>query len=181
MVDSRERSKPRERHHRASSVTGSLLVSQAKRSVVQGAVVLSKEVLDRAKEHADAYYSRMEKVEFCENDVYVSSVPRWMPAASTWFPTAALAALGYERVPGEGLELIATVGVDTHDDHVHGPAFILVLSNDHLKFRQGNVSHQTLPGEWFVFDDRRWHSVTSSNKKAKTYLCVSVGLRQLST
>ena len=126
--------------------------------------------------HAAAYFSAAQREEFCGNAVYVDSVPDWMPLTETWFPVTALAALGYERAPGEKFQLLATVGVDAHTDHIHGPVFILVLSNDYLKFRQGRNSHETLPGEWFVFDDRLLHSVSSSHKKATTYLCISVGL-----
>lgn len=146
---------------------------------VQGAIALSHYVFARAAQQAADYYLQAEKAEFCGDDVYVASAPPWLPDVRTWFPAAAVAALGFERVPNEAAQLIATVGVDSHDDHIHGPAFVLVLSNDGLKFRQGRQSHETCAGEWFLFDDRRLHSVLGRSKKSTTYLCVSIGLRSI--
>jgi hypothetical protein len=41
-----------------------------------------------------------------------------------------------------------------------------VIHNDGLKFRQGRVSHAPKAGEWFVFDDRKLHGVSSGKGRA---------------
>lgn len=146
---------------------------------VQGRVELTSSVLQAAETHAKAYFSRVKREGFSGDNVCVSSAPRWLPSPRSWFPTRAVADLGYERASGQDFNLLATAGVDLHDDHIHGPTFVLVLFNDRLKFRQGRQSHETLSGEWFIFNDKQFHGVSEINAKATTYLCVSIGLQLL--
>lgn len=99
---------------------------------------------------------------------------------ASWFPTVALAAMGLERGKAAH-EFLATVGIDAHQDHIHGPVLIWVLHNDGLTFKQGKVSHKTAAGEWFVFDDHQNHGVKECKKCKKdgAYLCWAVPLQRI--
>jgi hypothetical protein len=98
-----------------------------------------------------------------------------MRGCQSWLPVTELKALGF-RVSGSAKQqLLATVGVEAHVDALHGPVLIVALYNDGLTFRQGREAHKTQAGEWFVFDDRKPHSVRET-AKSTTYLCWSVPL-----
>lgn len=67
---------------------------------------------------------------------------------------------------GSRSELVVTAGVDQHIDDFHGPVLMVVLHNDGLKFRQGKVSHTPIAGDWFIFNDRQKHGVSSARGRA---------------
>ncbi len=70
-----------------------------------------------------------------------------------------------------------TAGVDQHTDDFFGPVLLVVLHNDGLRFRQGGANHVPVAGDWFIFDDRVKHGVTSARGRA-SFVGWSIPLRE---
>jgi hypothetical protein len=142
---------------------------------LRGELALPPGVLTAAAARAKAHYGKAEAEAFCGDPVEDYRMPAWMSESGAWLPVAELKALGF-RVSGSAKQqLLATVGVEAHVDAIHGPVLIVALYNDGLTFRQGRTAHKTQAGKWFVFDDRKPHSVRETTKST-TYLCWSVPL-----
>lgn len=148
---------------------------------VLGMVALPTCLAAGATQLAARHYREAELDEFSGEAVesYLPEFMEWMADRWGLFPAAELAALGLERCPSGREHLYATAGVDPHVDGMDPAAFLLVLANDGLEFKMGRIRHKTLPGEWFVLDDRKMHEVRGA--KAKTsYLVWSVPLKPVS-
>jgi hypothetical protein len=130
---------------------------------IQGKCDLPDHVVKGAAKLVGEFYESQEESEWSD-PVQTYSEPLWLKrAGAAWRPSAEH--LGY-RPTGKQSELVVTAGVDPHIDDYHGPVMIVVLHNDMLKFRQGKVSRIPVAGEWFIFDDRVNHSVSSGPGRA---------------
>ena len=131
---------------------------------IQGRIQLSEAILVGAKLSGQQAFEEAQRAQFCGDQVEWLPDAKWMPECRALFPRDAVERLGLTKAaaasPGR---FYSTHGVDPHIDG-EGLAFVLVLANDGLKFRQGRVSHVTEPGEWFIFDDRLLHSVKESRR-----------------
>lgn len=146
---------------------------------VQGRIELELSALEAARSLAKRHFAEQAAVDFSGDAVETAPLPDWMPPRTDWFPAEAARALGFEPLSARtvrGEELVMTVGVDAHEDHIHGPVFFLVFYNSGMTFKQGRSSHVTEPGEWFIFDDRRPHLVRET-KRSDTYLGWAVPLK----
>lgn len=149
--------------------------------VVRGRIDLPLQMLTGARRLAQEHYAHCEQEEFSGTAVEDYLFPAWALLRWSQFPYAALAQLGYQPVPSTVAHceaLYATVAAPEHVDDICGPNFILCLHNDGLRFRMGDVEHETAAGEWFLFDDRLAHEVLETDTSG-TYLVWSVGLRPL--
>ena len=144
---------------------------------VHGKIELSRPVLARAEELVKRMYKLAEDADFSEDAVESIVVPGWAPKLESWEPVAHLECLGFRLKPEARMDLLFTVGVDPHEDDV-GPTLALVLHNDGLKFIQGKIRHQTVAGEWFIFDTTKTHEVRES-AKTTGYLCLTVPLERI--
>lgn len=146
---------------------------------IQGRIDLDASVLREAAAFAAAHYQAAEEAEFCGEPVETFSTPSWAPSRVNCLPIDALQSLGFRPVAsGSGEEMVATVGIVQHVDHIHGPVMCLVLHNDGLTFRQGKVSHVTRAGEWFIFNDRANHGVKET-KGDGVYMALVFPLSQI--
>lgn len=143
---------------------------------VLGHVDLGPHVLKQARKFAAEHFTAEEAIEFSGEDVEVFANPIWAPKRESWLPVAELRALGFHAsANGSGEEMVVTLGVDQHIDGVHGPVLCLVLHNDGLTFRQGNVSHRPVAGDWFIFNDRANHGV-KEKKGAAVFVALTIPL-----
>lgn len=131
---------------------------------VLGHVDIPEEFEARFKKIAADYYDDAEAKDFSGDDVEPLALPEWLTRSSecSWFPD--VCPLGFERYGNEEL-LITTLGVDPHPDF-HGAVLMLTLHNDGLGFRQGKARHKPTAGDWFIFNDRANHSMTSAKGKS---------------
>lgn len=131
---------------------------------VQGRVSLPAHIPVHATRLAEEFFSAAEKHGFSGDQVETYSLPRWlMRDGAHWLPDVAHLGLARTSDPGE---LVVTAGVDPHIDDFHGLVLLIVLHNGGLKFRQGRVTNQCDAGEWFIFDDRRLHTVSEASGRA---------------
>lgn len=145
---------------------------------IQGKVALPPKVFLAANALAKGHYLKAEAADFCSDPVEDILFPGWMKSRKSWLPITDLAQLGFAPNWDMRDELLATCGVESHVDYMHGLTFALVLHNDGLSFKQGKVSHTTEAGQWFIFDDRKLHRVRES-KKSTTYLVWTVPLKKV--
>lgn len=113
---------------------------------------------------ADEFFTAQEEHEWSGDQVEMYAEPLWLKRfGAPWRPI--VAHLGLEPT-GKLSELVVTAGVDQHVDDFHGLVLLVVLHNDGLRFRQGKVSHAPVAGDWFVFDDRKRHGVSSARGRS---------------
>lgn len=142
---------------------------------IQGSIQLPDNVCLRASRLAQDLFLAAEAVEFSGDLVETIGLPKWLPNVSEWMPSTAH--LGFLPIDTRA-ELVWTAGIDPHIDAINGPVLAIALHNDGLRFRQGSASHATTPGEWFLFDDRAKHGV-SSRPGRSSYLCLVVPLHAI--
>lgn len=135
---------------------------------ILGSVSLPVHVVRNAAALAEEYFSAAEDAEFCGDPVETYAIPAWAKRDAThWLPD--LESLGLRRAPsgyrGRDELLVATCSVDPHTDD-EGLVLMVVLHNDGLTFRQGRTSHKPKAGDWFIFDDRKPHSVKEADGRA---------------
>lgn len=146
---------------------------------VLGTAALTEVVLRHARELAMAFLADQQASEFSGDLVDTLPLPTWLPELDSWLPRAILDAAGFAPAPDRpGHDLVGTCGVDAHVDDVLGPVLLLCLHNDSLTFRQGRERHRTMPGQFFIFDDRIPHEVRES-RCSTTYLGWAVPLVSL--
>lgn len=145
---------------------------------LQGRIELPDAVLAGAAKLAREHHAQAEADEFCGEPVEDYLFPDWMTDRAGLLPLAELRGLGFEPLGVKHEQLLATVGVDPHEDGIHGPVAIVVLHNDGMRFKQGRQSHKTAAGEWFIFDDSRVHEVRET-AKSTSYVCWSIPLKAL--
>lgn len=143
---------------------------------IQGTVHLADDVLQQARQAALRQYEEAVQNEFCGESVETYALPDWLPPPKAWIPLQELHAAGLEPDAQQQAEMVGTCDVDTHVDNIHGLVLVVVLHNDGLKFHQGRYRHVTKPGQWFIFDDRLPHQVTST-PASTCYLCIVVPLK----
>lgn len=151
-----------------------------RRGEVAGVVDVPTDVAEGAAGVARDFFAKATAEEFSGELVDEVWTTAALPEFSAWFPAEKVRELGFEAATGalSGIQILATAGIDSHVDDIHGYVLIWVLHNDGLAFRQGKVSHVTRAGEWFIFDDRLGHAVRDT-KRSTSYVCVSVPLRAL--
>lgn len=143
---------------------------------VQGHIELPAHVVKGAARLADEFYTAQEEHDWGGDQVETYAEPLWLlGAGATWCPDPAH--LGLAPTGRHG-ELVVTAGVDPHTDDFHGLVLVVVLHNDGLKFKQGRLSYAPLPGDWFIFNDRVDHSV-SSKKGRSTFVGWTIPLQPL--
>ncbi|WP_434716174.1 hypothetical protein [Paraburkholderia sp. A3RO-2L] len=130
---------------------------------IQGTLTIPPQLLMAAKAGGKAAYEEAEREEFCGEPVIWLPEQPWHADCAALFPADAVSALGFELAASGQFRVYSTHGTDPHIDG-EGPCFILALANDGLKFRQGRQSHITNAGEWYIFDDRRSHTVDSTGR-----------------
>lgn len=131
---------------------------------IQGKCSLPLHVIKGAARLATEFFAAQEALEFGGEAVETYAEPLWLKrGGATWRPDVAFLGM---KPTGTQSELVVTAGVDQHVDEFHGPVLLVVLHNDGLKFRQGKNSHVPVAGEWFIFDDRRNHGVSSAPGRA---------------
>lgn len=129
---------------------------------VLGAIAVPADAVRRSAVMAVEFHRNAEAEDFAGEPVETAAVPQWLPAAPSWFPVAAVRELGLEPLfKSSGNELVLTLGVDQHVDDCYGLLFAWVLHNDGLKFKQAGRAYTPKAGDWFVFDDRKPHGVSS--------------------
>ena len=129
---------------------------------VLGSIAVPGDVVRRSAILAADYHRDAEAEDFAGEPVETLAIPDWLPAARSWFPLEEVRALGHEPLfRSSGNELVLTVGVDQHVDDCYGLLFAWVLHNDGLKFKQGGRAYMPKAGDWFIFDDRKPHGVSS--------------------
>ena len=141
-----------------------------------GSVSLPREVEGQAANLARQHFQEALAQDFSGNAVEDYLPPKWMSTRWNWFPFDRVRLLGFEPVAPSGDSVYGTVGVDPHEDEMHGPCFILVLFNDGLRFRMKNQEHVTAAGQWFIIDDFQTHEVEETDDST-TYLVWSVPLK----
>lgn len=137
-------------------------------SLVMGSILgrcdLPAHVKKGADKLANEFFTAQEENEWSGDQVETYAEPLWLKrGGAAW--VSDVAHLGLEPT-GTQSELVVTAGVDQHTDDFHGPVLLIVLHNDGLKFRQGKVSHVPAAGDWFIFDDRRNHGMSSAPGRA---------------
>lgn len=131
---------------------------------ILGRCELPAHVAVSAARLAEEFFTAQEERAWSGEQVETYADPLWLKLdGARWRPSVADLGLG---PTGMGSELVVTAGVDQHTDDCHGPVLIVVLHNDGLKFKQGKVSHAPAPGDWFVFNDRQKHGVSSGPGRA---------------
>lgn len=132
---------------------------------VQGTIALPARLREAAHSAGTQAYLLAEDEGFCGDPVTWLPDDPWHAAAAALFPAEAVRALGFElATKGDSqFRVYTTHGVEPHTDG-EGPCFVLVLANNGLKFKQGKHSHITAAGEWFIFDDRRMHTVKETSR-----------------
>jgi hypothetical protein len=128
---------------------------------VQGFIEVPAALLERAYGAGQAAYEQAVKDEFCGDEVTWLPEEPWQAELEALVPADAVQQLGFELAPKGQFRVYSTHGTDPHTDG-EGAVFVLVLANDGLKFKQGKQNHVTNVGEWYVFDDRRTHTVNAS-------------------
>jgi hypothetical protein len=130
---------------------------------VQGTLDVAEHLRAAAHAAGQVAYAEAERAEFCDDEVVWLPEEDWHHECASFFPDEAVRALGFEPAirPGDQFRVYSTHGTDPHVDG-EGAAFVLVLANDGLKFKQGRQSHVTGVGEWYIFDDARLHTVNAS-------------------
>lgn len=127
---------------------------------ILGRCELPTHVTAGAARLADEFFTAQEEHEWSGDQVETYAEPLWLKrSGATWRPD--VSHLGME-VTGRQSELVVTAGVDQHIDDFHGPVLLVVLHNDGLKFKQGKVSRMPNAGDWFIFNDRKKHGVSSA-------------------
>ena len=126
---------------------------------ILGHLALPARVTDTASALASQAWDAAAAQEFCGDAVETFSLPDGFPQAAELLPPGLLEKYGLAVDHSARQELIATYGVEQHQDHVHGLVLFLVLHNDGLAFRQGKARHTSTAGDFFVFDDRKNHGV----------------------
>lgn len=145
--------------NRTASTRATLVLGE-----VQGRCELPAHVIAGAARLAAEFFTAQEEHEWSGDQVETYAEPLWFKrAGATWRPDVTHLGL---TPTGEQSELVVTAGVDPHTDDVHGLVLLVVLHNDGLKFKQGKVSIAPAAGDWFIFDDRRNHSVSSAPGRA---------------
>ena len=131
---------------------------------ILGRVELPGHVTAGAARLANEFFSAQEDQEWSGDPVETYAEPLWLKrGGATWRPS--VSHLDMEPT-GRSTELVITAGVDQHIDDFHGPVLLVVLHNDGLKFKQGKVVHVPAAGDWFIFDDRTSHGVSSAPGRA---------------
>lgn len=143
---------------------------------VQGKITFDANVIAHARAASAHQYQAASEEEFSGDAVETYALPAWLPPVDSWLPHADLLSLGLVRNPTDEPQMVGTCGIDPHSDCIHGLVFVVVLHNDQLKFKQGRQMHETVIGEWFIFDDRLDHEVRDT-KQSTCYLCITVPLR----
>lgn len=131
---------------------------------IQGRCELPAHVTASAARLADVFFTTQEELEWSGDQVETYAEPLWLKReGALWRPS--VMHLGLEPT-GKQSELVVTAGVDQHTDDFHGPVLLVVLHNDGLKFKQGKISHMPTAGDWFIFNDRLKHGVSSARGRA---------------
>jgi hypothetical protein len=144
---------------------------------VQGSLVVPENVRMAATDAGRREYAEAERQDFCGDPVVWLADAAWHADCAALFPTDAVRALGFELSRTGQFRVYSTHGTEPHIDG-DGACFILVLANDGLKFRQGKQAHITNPGEWYIFDDCRTHTVNSA-KKSTSYVFLHHALKSI--
>lgn len=145
---------------------------------IQGSIELPASLCAQAQVLAKQVLADGEAEDFGGEPVSWLSDKQLIPVCMSLFPTEAVRALGYEPAPGKDAKVYGTYGVGPHEDDVDGIVFIMVLENKGLKFKQKGQSHITLPGQWFLFNDRDTHEV-KEGKNSVAYVFFHVPLRPI--
>lgn len=145
---------------------------------VLGHVALPVSMTETASALAAEAWNAAAAQEFCGDAVETFCLPGDFPSAADLLSRHLLAQYGLAIDPDARQELVATYGVDQHQDHVHGLVLFLVLHNDGLTFRQGKMRHSSAAGDFFVFDDRKSHGVKEISGRGM-YLGWAIPVRQL--
>ena len=130
-------------------------MSRVKAQGVQGQLKLPGSVISGAAELAASFSADITK-----DSIEVYSQPHWLKPIINKF-------LGHNLYiklshTDRDRHLVATMGCVRHIDNWHGNIVMLVLHNEGLKFKQGRSSFAPKAGEWFIFDDRKYHQVIAS-------------------
>lgn len=132
---------------------------------ILGSVALGADIVALACRHAEEVWADAVASDFCGDAVSTFEMPASFPEAAALIPSAPLRAAGFRIDPDGAQQLVATYDVDMHVDNIHGHVLFVILHNDGLRFRQGNVRHIPVAGDYFVFDDRRPHGVAGVKGK----------------
>jgi len=133
-----------------------------------GTIEIDQNSLISAKEFAHEFYKNQESNDFCDDEVDVSSTPKWALQHLDAL-TKSLKFAGYEvsHESTGGFEfdvnfaLVSTCGVESHADELYGECVCLILHNDGLIFKQGREKITAGAGDWFIFNDYKPHQVKS--------------------
>lgn len=144
---------------------------------VQGTISVPEHLRAAALAAGQKAYAEAERLDFCDDEVVWLPAADWHDECAALFPVEAVRALGYELATRacDQFRVYSTHGTAPHVDG-EGATFILVLSNDGLKFRQGKQSHITNIGEWYLFDDRATHTVNAT-RRSTSYVFLHRTLR----
>lgn len=131
---------------------------------VMGRCELPAHVTAGAARLADEFFTAQAEHEWAGDQVETYAEPLWLGReGAPWRPS--VTHLGLEPT-GKQSELVVTAGVDQHTDDFHGLVLLVVLHNDGLKFKQGKISYAPNAGDWFIFNDRQKHGVSSARGRA---------------
>lgn len=156
-------------HHTVSTTEAkSVARSKSTGALVMGEILgrcdLPVHVTAGAARLADEFFTSQEQHDWAGDQVETYAETPWLKrGGASWRPD--VSHLGWQPT-GRQSEIVVTAGVDQHIDDFHGPVLLVVLHNDGLKFKQGKVSNVPAAGDWFIFNDRKNHGVSSAPGRA---------------
>lgn len=143
---------------------------------IQGRCALPAHVVDGAAGLADEFFTAQEANDWSGDQVETYAEPLWLKrGGSPWCPDVSQLGL---KPTGNQSELVVTAGVDPHTDDYPGLVLLDVLHNDGLKFKQGKITRKLIAGDWFIFNDRQNHAVSSARGRA-TFIGWAIPLTSL--